>query len=67
MTRRRSLFQEKGLPLLKSRVELLMTYKENRSTMFPLPERDLNRLGLGQLILEILTLVVGEGARHALG
>ena len=56
------LFQEKGLPLLKSRVELLMTYKENRSTMFPLPERDLNRLGLGQLILEILTLVVGEGA-----
>lgn len=57
-----ALFKEKEMPLLTSRVELLMTYKENRSTMFPLPERDLNRLGLGQLIMEILTLVVGEGA-----
>lgn len=57
-----ALFQEKGLPLLKSRVELLMTYKDKRSTLFPLPARALNRLGLGQLALEILTLVLGPGS-----
>jgi cellulose biosynthesis protein BcsQ len=56
------LFQSKGLPMLKSRVELLMTYKDNRSTMFPLPEKDLNRLGLGQLLMEVLAMVLGAGS-----
>lgn len=56
------LFQEKGLPMLQSRVENLITYKENRSTMFPLPEKELNRLGMGQLFMEVLTLVLGPGA-----
>jgi len=57
-----TLFQAQGLPMLTSRVELLMTYKDKRSTLFPLPAGVLGRLGLGQLVLEILTLVLGPGA-----
>lgn len=56
------LFQEKGLPFLQSRVELLISYKEKRSTMFPMPERELNRLGLGELIMEILSIVLEPGS-----
>ena len=54
-------FAEKGLPLLQSRVELLIGYKEKRSTLFSLPERELEKLGLGNLILEILSIVLGPG------
>lgn len=55
------LFQEKGLPLLESRVENLISYKEKRSTMFSLPERELDKLGMGRLIMEILSVVLGPG------
>jgi cellulose biosynthesis protein BcsQ len=54
-------FKEKGLPLLQSRVELLIGYKEKRSTLFALPERELEKLGLGKLIMEILYIVLGPG------
>ncbi|MDF7815510.1 MULTISPECIES: ParA family protein [Hymenobacter] len=54
-------FEEKGLPLLQSRVELLIGYKERRSTMFSLPERELDKLGMGKLIMEILSIVLGPG------
>ncbi|QIL78413.1 ParA family protein [Hymenobacter sp. HDW8] len=54
-------FQEKSLPLLKSRVELLIGYKEKRSTLFSLPERELEKLGLGRLLMEMLCIVVGPG------
>ena len=54
-------FQQKGLPLLESRVELLIGYKEKRSTLFSLPERELEKLGLGKLIMEMLYLVLGPG------
>ncbi|GGG59807.1 ParA family protein [Hymenobacter glacieicola] len=54
-------FQQKGLPLLQSRVELLIGYKEKRSTLFSLPERELEKLGLGKLIMEILSIVLGPG------
>jgi len=56
-----SFFKEKGLPLLQSRVELLIGYKEKRSTLFALPERELEKLGLGKLIMEILYIVLGPG------
>lgn len=52
-------FKNKGLPLLQSRVELLIGYKEKRSTLFSLPERELDKLGLGKLILEMLSIVLG--------
>ena len=55
------LLREKGLPLLGSRVELLISYKEKRSTMFSLPERELDKLGLGRLLMEILAIVLGPG------
>lgn len=55
-----AIFEEKQLPLLKSRIELLVTYKENRSTMFSLPESELHRLALGSLLSEILFIVLGE-------
>jgi cellulose biosynthesis protein BcsQ len=54
-------FEGKSLPLLQSRVELLIGYKEKRSTMFSLPERELDKLGLGKLIMEILFIVLGPG------
>ncbi|MFC7670932.1 ParA family protein [Hymenobacter humi] len=54
-------FQQKGLPLLQSRVELLIGYKEKRSTLFSLPERELEKLGLGKLIMEMLYTVLGPG------
>jgi|GEM_PF-3503706 len=54
-------FEEKDLPLLQSRVELLIGYKEKRSTLFSLPERELEKLGLGSLVLEILSVVLGPG------
>lgn len=55
------LFKTSNLNLLNTRVESLLTYRDNRSTIFSLPERELDKLGLGTLIMEILTLVVGEG------
>ena len=57
-----ALFQEMKLPLLHSRVEQMIIYKDSRSTYFPLSEKDLGRLGFGALLMEILTLVLGEGA-----
>ncbi|WP_210521187.1 ParA family protein [Hymenobacter terricola] len=60
-TKTESLFQEKGYPLFNSRVESLVSIKEKRSTMFPMPEKELGKLGLGGLITEILQLVVGKG------
>lgn len=60
-TKTAELFEEKGYPLLNSRVESLVSIKEKRSTMFPMPERELSKLGLGRLITEILTQVVGQG------
>lgn len=55
------LLQDKNLPLLNSKVELMISYKEKRSTMFSLPERELDKLGLGRLIMEMLTIVLGAG------
>lgn len=55
------LLKEKNLPLLDSRVELMISYKEKRSTMFSLPEKELDKLGLGRLIMEILSIVLGPG------
>jgi cellulose biosynthesis protein BcsQ len=60
-TKTDSLFKEKGFPLLNSRVESLVVIKEKRSTMFSIPEKELAKLGLGQLINEVLTLLVGQG------
>ncbi|MBT9395029.1 ParA family protein [Hymenobacter sp. NST-14] len=60
-TKTAELFREKGYPLLNSRVESLVSIKDKRSTMFPMPERELGRLGLGSLITEILELVLGKG------
>lgn len=55
------LFADKELPLLASKVELLISYKEKRSTILSLSERELDRLGLGRLIMEILAIVLGPG------
>ena len=55
------LFQERGFPLLNSRVESLVSIKEKRSTLFPMPERELAKLGLGRLVMEILTIILGTG------
>lgn len=55
------LFQDKGLPLLNSRVEALVSIKEKRSTLFPMPEKELAKLGLGKLIMEILAIILGPG------
>jgi cellulose biosynthesis protein BcsQ len=55
------LFKNNDFNILKSRVESLLTYRDNRSTIFSLPERELEKLGLGGLVMEILSLVVGEG------
>lgn len=60
-------FQEKDLPLLQSRVELLIGYKEKRSTLFSLPERELEKLGLGKLIMEMLYTVLGPGHKTPSG
>lgn len=57
-----TLFNEQSLPILQSRVELLISYKEKRSTMFSIPERELERLGLGNLIMEILSIVLAPGS-----
>jgi cellulose biosynthesis protein BcsQ len=54
-------FKHNNLSLLNTRVESLVTYRDNRSTIFSLPERDLQRLGLGKLIMEMLCIVIGEG------
>jgi cellulose biosynthesis protein BcsQ len=54
-------FEQTGLPMLNTRVEQLLTYRDNRSTAFSLSERELDRLGLGRLIMEVLAMVVGEG------
>ncbi|MBO2012230.1 ParA family protein [Hymenobacter negativus] len=61
-TKTAELFREKGYPLLNSRVESLVSIKDKRSTMFPMPEKELSKLGLGNLITEILDLVVGSGS-----
>ena len=42
-------------------MELLIGYKEKRSTLFSLPERELEKLGLGKLIMEMLYTVLGPG------
>ena len=55
-------FREKELPLLTSRVELLIGYKAKRSTLFSLSERDLDRQGMGELIMEMLAIMLGDGA-----
>ena len=60
-TKTETLFKEKGFPLLNSRVESLVSIKEKRSTMFSLPEKELSKLGLGRLIMEILEMVLGKG------
>ncbi|TDN39868.1 ParA family protein [Hymenobacter sp. UV11] len=55
------LLKEKNLPLLDSRIELMISYKEKRSTMFSLPEKELDKLGMGRLIMEMLSIVLGPG------
>lgn len=55
------LLKEKNLPLLDSRIELMISYKEKRSTMFSLPERELDKLGMGRLIMEMLSIVLAPG------
>ncbi|SET97360.1 ParA family protein [Hymenobacter actinosclerus] len=62
-----ALFREKGYPLLNSRVESLVSIKEKRSTMFPMSEKELGKLGLGSLITEMLALVVGAGSKTPSG
>ena len=60
-TRTQEKFEEYGYPILNSRVELLVSIKNERSTFFAMPEGSLAKIGLGQLIAEILTLLGGQG------
>ena len=56
------LFAQKQLPLLRSRVENLVGYRERRSTFFSLPEKELAKLGMGSLIMEILSIIAPSQA-----
>lgn len=56
-----NIFATSELPMLNTRLENLLTYRDNRSTLISLPESELNRLALGRLIMEVLTIVLGEG------